>query len=75
MKPTFPDQGPWKGTYKVKGNRLTFVYESAGKNQPVPEPDELTWSYFDGQLRFQIVDVLDSASRVLYIAHPWKKVR
>ena len=37
-------------------------------------PETVKWSYFNEQLRFRIVDVADSGSRVIYTAHPWRKV-
>ena len=45
-----------------------------GENN-VTAPETVRWSYFDGLLRFTIVDVFDHGSRVLYSAHPWRKIR
>ncbi|MCU1551200.1 MAG: sialic acid-binding protein [Glaciihabitans sp.] len=67
--PDYPDQGPVSGTYTVKGPKVTFHYD--------PEfglTDEVVkWSFYQNQLTFQIVSVDDSASRVIYSAHPWTK--
>ena len=37
-------------------------------------PETVRWSYYDGQLTFAIVNVQDLSSRVIYTAHPWRKV-
>ena len=60
------------GHYVVKGDEVTFYFN------PSPTgcwsaPETVRWSYFDGQLTFAIVDVADTASRVIYTAHPWRK--
>jgi TRAP-type C4-dicarboxylate transport system substrate-binding protein len=72
QKPNFPDQGPFSGTYTVHGDEIRFVMLHAGGDLVAPET--VKWSYFDHRLRFTIVDVADSASRVLYTAHAWRKV-
>ncbi|HET6190860.1 MAG TPA: TRAP transporter substrate-binding protein DctP [Trebonia sp.] len=69
--PDYPDQGPATGHYVVKGDEVTF-YLSQGPNWSATET--VRWSYFDGQLTFAIVNVADSGSRVIYTAHPWRKV-
>jgi TRAP-type C4-dicarboxylate transport system substrate-binding protein len=75
--PNYPDQGPFSGTYTVHGDRVVFIMTKAGAHgeNSVAAPETVEWSYFDGKLRFQIVTVADSGSRVLYTAHPWRKVR
>ena len=45
-----------------------------GENS-VTAPETVKWSYFDGKLRFKIVGGRRHGSRVLYIAHPWVKIR
>ncbi|WP_028063387.1 TRAP transporter substrate-binding protein [Solirubrobacter soli] len=72
LDPNPPGQGPFSGTYTVDGDELTFVMLEA--NGPVAAPETLRWSYFNGRLRFEIVEVADSAGRVMYAAHPWRKV-
>jgi TRAP-type C4-dicarboxylate transport system substrate-binding protein len=76
-KPNYPDQGPFSGTYTVHGDEVTFVMLKAGVHgeNSVTAPETVRWSYFDGLLRFTIVDVEDNGSKVLYAAHPWRKIR
>jgi TRAP-type C4-dicarboxylate transport system substrate-binding protein len=69
--PDFPDQGPCGGTYETEGDLLTIHYTEGGCTEL---QDEVTrWSYFDGLLSFTIVEVEDTAGRVIYSAHPWRK--
>lgn len=70
QKPDFPDQPFGRGRYIVKGDEVTFIWD------PYMEltPETVRWSYFGGQLTFSIVHVQDTASRITYIAHPWRKV-
>ena len=42
---------------------------------PLVAPETLKWSYFNGQLRFKIVDVADDGLAAFSTqAHPWRKV-
>ena len=70
--PDYPDQGPLSGHYVVKGDEVTFFWSQPTAHWSATE--KVRWSYFDGQLTFAIVDVADTASRVLYTAHPWRKI-
>jgi hypothetical protein len=71
QQPDYPDQGPLRGTYTVHGDTLTITFEASSGELP-----EVTkWSYYNGELTFSIVDVPDTASRVIYLAHPWHRVR
>jgi hypothetical protein len=70
--PDPPDQGPVSGHYVVKGDEVTFFVSQPTGNWSATE--KVRWSYFDGQLTFAIVDVADTSSRVIYTAHPWRKV-
>jgi TRAP-type C4-dicarboxylate transport system substrate-binding protein len=68
--PDYPDQPPGKGRYVVRGGEVTFIWDAyLGLS-----PEKVRWSYFDGQLTFAVVDVADSASRIIYTAHPWRKI-
>ena len=69
--PDYSDQGPATGHYVVQGDEVTF-YLSQVTNWSATET--VRWSYFDGQLTFAIVNVSDSGSRVIYTAHPWRKI-
>jgi hypothetical protein len=71
QSPDYPDQGPVSGRYIVKGDEVTFDFNSCPTGCGAPE--HVRWSYFDGQLTFGIVDVADTGSRVIYTAHPWRK--
>jgi hypothetical protein len=72
QSPDYKDQGPLTGRYVVKGDEVTFTYNSC-QSSGCMAPEIVRWSYFDGQLTFGIVDVADTASRVIYTAHPWRK--
>jgi len=58
------------GTYRVKGDLVTFTW--------VPEneipPFTMRWSYYKGQLTWEPVDVGDLGLKIIFAAHPWKKV-
>ena len=70
QKPGFPDQQFNRGHYIMKGDEVTFVWDAyTGLT-----PETVRWSYFGGQLTFAIVNVQDTAGRVIYTAHPWRKV-
>ena len=71
QQPDFPDQGPATGRYVVKGDEVTFYLSQATGWSGV---ETVRWSYYDGQLTFAIVNVQDLSSRVIYTAHPWRKV-
>ena len=71
QSPDYRDQGPVAGRYVVKGDEVTFDFNNCPTGCGAPEI--VRWSYFDGQLTFAIVDVADTASRVVYTAHPWRK--
>ena len=68
--PEFPDNGNTSGHYIVKGEEVTFVWDAYTDLTP----ETLRWSYYDAQLSFTIVSVQDTAGRVIYTAHPWRKV-
>jgi hypothetical protein len=72
QSPNYPDQGPVGGRYVVKGDEATFTFTNCPTVCGAAET--VRWSYFDGQLTFAIVDVADTGSRVIYTAHPWRKV-
>ena len=77
QSPNYPDQGPFSGTWEVHGDQLTFVMLRAGTHgqNSVDAPETVRWSYFDGKLILRNLIVADSGARVLYAAHPWRKVR
>lgn len=69
QEPDYPDQGPVAGRYAVTGDTVTFTLDPAtGLGREV-----VRWSYFEGQLSFQIVNVQDTTSVLLYTAHPWRR--
>jgi TRAP-type C4-dicarboxylate transport system substrate-binding protein len=81
QRPTYPDQCADKptrkhpacvGTYTVDGDELTLVW-TPPTPPPLPAPETVHWSYFDGELHLEPVDVRDPASLEIY-RHPWRKV-
>lgn len=73
LTPTTPSQPPGYGTYTVRGDQVTFFFQSPGQLPGVHET--VRWSYYRGELSFEIVSVADSAGKILYTAHPWRKIR
>jgi C4-dicarboxylate-binding protein DctP len=72
VNPVLSGQGPYEGTWRVAGDRLVLDYH--GVDDPSDRYVETTrWSYLKGELRFVAVDVLDTASQVMY-QQPWRKV-
>jgi hypothetical protein len=68
--PDYPDAGPIYGRYVVHGDEVSFIWNAAAGLTP----ETVRWSYFGGQLTFSIVSVQDTPGRVMYTAHPWRKV-
>jgi hypothetical protein len=60
------------GRYVVHGDELTFIIDHPAENNG--QSETLKWSYYRGELTFKIVDVADSGSRVIYTAHPWRRI-
>jgi TRAP-type C4-dicarboxylate transport system substrate-binding protein len=82
QRPTYPDQCADKpspshpactGTYEIRGDSLTFTWDESTP-PPVPAPETVKWSYFNGELHFQAADVQDPISRAMY-ERPWRRVR
>lgn len=73
LTPTTRDQPPGYGTYTIRGDRVTFFFQSPNQLPGVRET--VRWSYYRGELSFTIVSVADSAGKILYTAHPWRKIR
>ena len=48
---------------------MTFTWPGTGLT-----PETVRWSYLNGLLTFTVVDVQDSGSRIIYSAHPWRKI-
>ena len=60
------------GTYEVNGDLATFTFiKPVGNTIP---PFTVRWSYYEGRLTWQPVDVSDLGLRIIFGAHPWKKV-
>lgn len=70
QKPTYTDQPPCDGTYETSGDLVRFTWASACG----VAPETVRWSYLDGTLTFEVVDVADNAGKVIYTAHPWRRV-
>jgi hypothetical protein len=60
------------GRYVVQGDEITFVIEHPLENKG--QRETVKWSLYRGELTFEIVSVADSGSRVIYTAHPWRRV-
>jgi TRAP-type transport system periplasmic protein len=72
QKPDFGTEPVASGTYEVDGDLTTFRFiKPVGNTIP---PFTLRWSYYKGRLTWQPVDVSDLGLRIIYGAHPWKKV-
>lgn len=71
--PGHPDERDGAGTYEVSDDEVTFRYTYPEVDANPPET--LRWSYFDGRLTLEVVDVTDTGARIIYSAHPWRKVR
>jgi TRAP-type C4-dicarboxylate transport system substrate-binding protein len=77
QQPDYPDQGGCRGPFIVKADQVTFNFDPDPTTDPgcsESSPEVLKWSYYAGKLAFQIVDVQDTASRAIYVSHPWRKV-
>jgi TRAP-type C4-dicarboxylate transport system substrate-binding protein len=77
QSPSYPCSGLWSGTYSIREDEIVFTYLKVGAHGEcaIEAPDTLRWSYFGGLLRFSVVNVVDPAAKVLYTAHPWRKIR
>jgi TRAP-type C4-dicarboxylate transport system substrate-binding protein len=65
-----PDGGGAFGTYVVHGDEVTFTWSpDAGLT-----PQVFRWSYLNGLLTLTVVDVEDGGTRIIFSAHPWRKV-
>jgi TRAP-type C4-dicarboxylate transport system substrate-binding protein len=65
-------QPPGGGRYVVAGNVVTLITETPASSRGVH--DVLRWSYYRGELTFRVVSVFDSESRIIYSAHPYRRV-
>lgn len=72
QKPDYPDQGPCTGTYATHGDEVAFTWTTP--NCAGLGVETVRWSYYQGKLSLAIVDVADTAGKVIYSAHPWQKV-
>jgi hypothetical protein len=63
--PRVPSQPTSNGRYVVRGNTLRLV----------GTPDTVRWRFDGHALRFVVVHVPDRLARLIYTAHPWRKIR
>ena len=63
------NSGSIRGRYYIKGDEVTFNSPELNDN-----PEIVRWSYYNGQLTFSLVDVRDAVGKIIYTAHPWRKV-
>jgi hypothetical protein len=59
-----------RGRYVVNCNVLTIYWNRAAHLTP----ETVRWSYYKGQLSFEIIHTEDSAAPAMYTAHPWRKI-
>jgi len=71
QQPDYPDAGKGGGPFDLDGDVVTFR-ETRDGGLP---PQTARWSYFQGRLSFEALDVSDTGLRVILAAHPWRKVR
>jgi TRAP-type C4-dicarboxylate transport system substrate-binding protein len=72
QKPDFGVEPVASGTYEVKGDLATFTFiKPVGNTIP---PFTVRWSYYRGRLTWEPVEVSDLGLRIIFGAHPWKKV-
>jgi TRAP-type C4-dicarboxylate transport system substrate-binding protein len=78
--PVYPTQCPGTfakaekecaGTYKVDGDRVTFRWNPGTGLEGTTEV--VRWSFFNGVLHFENIDVADTGSQTIYDT-PWRKV-
>jgi TRAP-type C4-dicarboxylate transport system substrate-binding protein len=70
-QPAYTNVGPMSGTFTVNGDVARF--------RPLQPDDEgspwtARWSYYDGKLTWVPLDINDLGTRIVWGAHPWKKV-
>ena len=70
--------GRWKdltgigsGTYSVDGDTAHFRMLQPAD---APPPWTVKWSYYNGALSFELVDVADAGLRMIFGARPWRRV-
>lgn len=62
--PRVSDQPPAHGRYLVRGDSLRLL----------GTPDTVRWHYDGHGLTFKVVHVPDPLARLIYTAHPWKRI-
>ena len=73
QKPDFGTEPVINGTFKTKGDIAYFKILAPEGATEIP-PWTARWSYYKGRLTFQPVDIADLGLRIIFGAHPWKKV-
>jgi TRAP-type C4-dicarboxylate transport system substrate-binding protein len=63
---------PFHGRVLVHGARVTFAIERPLESKG--DRETLKWSYYRGKLTFEIVEVATGGGRVIYTAHPWRRI-
>jgi TRAP-type C4-dicarboxylate transport system substrate-binding protein len=65
-----PDVGDEFGSYVVRGDEVIFTWSP----DIALTPQTVRWSYLNGLLTLTVVNVEDGGSRVIFSAHPWRKI-
>ena len=63
---------PFGGRLIVRGDQVTFAIEQP--TDAAGERETLEWSFYRDKLTFNVVDVAGSGGRVIYTAHPWRRI-
>lgn len=63
---------PFGGRYILRSNEITFVIEQP--QDAAGERETVSWSYYRERLTLRIVSVKEAGSRVIYTAHPWRRI-
>lgn len=63
---------PFGGHLIVHGDEVAFAIDQPA--DAAGDRETLKWSFYRGQLTFKVVDVNGPGSRVIYTAHPWRRI-
>ena len=66
------EQPRFGGRYIVRDDQITFVIDQP--SDAAGERETVQWSYYRGKLNLRVVDVRDAGARVIYTAHPWRRL-
>ncbi len=73
QKPGFGIDGLLHGTFRTEGDIAYF--KAVGSLGAELAPWSARWSYFKGELTFEPLEIPDLGLRIIFGAHPWKRIR